>query len=148
MEIPPCIGLRILKQARLVLYKVPGGDAARHPECPFDRYRVDPLLDFYSVYGRLYGPPRVDETLRVEFSSNPNQCVTEIDITVIVNAWLGGVLENKGLMLTGNENTHRLDYASAQVHPAGMRPMLRLVCEDVTICQPLSVLCCTVSLSR
>jgi hypothetical protein len=148
MEIPPCIGLNILKQARLILYKVPNGDAARHPECPQDRYHVYPLLDFYSIYGRLYSPPRIDEALRVEFSSDPNQCVTEIDVTSIVNAWLGGALENKGLILTGNEDTHRLEYASSQYQPAGMSPMLRLVCEDVTICQPLSVLCCTVTLSH
>ncbi len=148
MDVPPCIGLRILKQARLILYKVPNGDAARHSECPHDRYHVVPLLDFYSIYGRLYSPPRTDESLKTEFVSDPNQCVTEIDVTAIVNAWLEGVLENKGLMLTGNEGTRRLEYASAQYEPAGMRPVLRLVCEDVTVCQPLSMLCCTVTLSN
>ena len=55
------------------------------------------------------------------------------------------LLENKGLLLTGRANTPSITCASCQNGIAGMRPMLRLVCEDVPICEPLSSAYCTVT---
>lgn len=144
-EIPPCIGLRSLRQASLILFKIPESDGEHWPECPCKRYFAYPLLDYFSVYGYLYSPPHIDENLGAVFHNDPRRCVMEIDITLIVNSWLEGAVENKGLLLTGNEETCRITCASGQNEIAGMRPMIRLVCEDVTACQPLSVRDCTVS---
>jgi hypothetical protein len=146
-ELPPCIGLRSLKQARLVLYKVPPGEADGHLGCGHGPYCAYPLLDFFSVYGYLYSPPRIDVELEAPFGIEADRCVTEVDVTRIASAWLAGTLENKGLFLVGSRNTRRVDHASDRYDAVGMRPMLRLVCEDVTICQPLSVICCTVTLN-
>jgi hypothetical protein len=123
------------------------GEADGHPGCQRGLYYAYPLLGFFSVYGYLYSLPRIDVGLEASFYSDPDRCVTEVDLTAIVNAWLAGTLENKGLFLIGNRNTCRVDYASDRYDSAGMRPMLRLVCEDVTICQPLSVYCCTVTIN-
>ncbi len=147
-ELPPCIGLRSLKQARLILYKIPMAALNGHPACQHSLYSAYPLLDFFSVYGYHYAPPRIDAGLDAPFYNDPDRCVTEVDLTAMVNAWLTGTLENKGLLLIGHKNACRVDYVSDRYDIAGMRPMLRLVCEDLTICQPLSVTCCTVTLNR
>ena len=146
LEFPPCIGLNSLKQARLILFKRPSHDLGHEADRPCERYALYPLMDFFSVYGYLYSPPHVDHDLKVEFVNDPHRCALEIDITAIADAWLGGVLENKGLMLTGNKGTRRISFASDQVEMAGMRPMIRLVLEEVTICQPLSMQCCVVTM--
>lgn len=145
LEIPPCIGLRSLKQARLILFKMPTGDTRYQQECPRARYFVYPLLDFFSVYGYLYAQPNIDKDRRVAFYDDPHRCSTEIDITAVANAWLEGTIENKGLLLTGYENMPPITYASGHNEIVGMRPMMRLVCEDVAICRPLSSRRCTVS---
>jgi hypothetical protein len=147
LEIPPCIGLNSLKQARLILFKVPGGEIRCFPEEMCGWYAAYPLLDFYSEYGRLYAPPRIDQGLGASFSIAPNRCDAEIDVTRIASAWLNGSLENKGLMLTGAADARRADFGSFRNESAGLRPMLRLVCDEVTICQPFAARCCTVHVS-
>lgn len=142
-EVPSCISLHRLKQARLILFKIP--DPACLAECPPSRYYAHPLVDFFSVYGYCYALPRIDEHLGTVFCDDPCRCVVEIDITGIVQAWLQGSPENHGLVLSGGMDTWRLACASCFHEILGMRPSLRLVYEGVPMCQPLSTRDCIVT---
>lgn len=143
IKIPSCVEFRNLKQARLILFKIP---EARPRYCARDRYRAYPLLDFFSAYGYLFAAPNIDDGRGLCFSDDPGQSVLEIDVTEIVGAWLDGTIENKGLVLTGPRNTCPIACASNRHEIAGMHPFLRLIYDDITICQPLSVMPCTVDL--
>ncbi|SBW01682.1 conserved hypothetical protein [uncultured Eubacteriales bacterium] len=145
-DIPPCLDLYSVKQARLVLFKIPDSGTSCYPEKPPVRCFACPLLEFYSPYGCAYSPPVIDEGHRVNFYDNPNLCSTEVDVTETVNAWARGSIENKGIILTAMEDSRLIIYASGQYEIAGMSPMLRLVYENTTICQPLSVENCDVAL--
>lgn len=138
-SLPPVFGLQSLKKASLVLYKIPG---YCHPAPTHGNYFAWPLLDYFSVYGCAYAPPRVDAALKTPFSDDLNRCVLEVDVTAIVEAWQNGAPENRGLLLTGAENARRVACASERYEAPGMRPMLRLFTEDVLLCRPLSARDC------
>ena len=144
-ELPSLINLDRLKQARMILFKIPE-ESACPAACLPDRYCVYPLVDFFSIYGYCYALPGVDEGLGAAFCDDPCRCVIEIDVTGIVQAWLRGSPENYGLMLGGGTDTRRLACASCFHEIPGMRPILRLVYEDVPISQPLSAMDCIVTI--
>jgi hypothetical protein len=141
-SLPPVFGLQSLKKASLVLYKIPG---YCHQGCAHGRYLALPLLDYYSVYGCAFAPPKVDTALNTPFSDDPDRCVLEADVTAIVQGWLNGAPENRGLLLTGWEDACRVACASGRYEVPGMRPVLRLFTEDVLLCQPLSAQDCGVT---
>ena len=144
IPVPPCYGLRRLKKARLILYKVPAACRAR--DARRDWYQAYPLCDFYSPCGPAYASPCVDACLRTCFPDDPRRCVLDIDATEVVVAWLEGVRENKGLMLCGAQSGAYVTCASHLSENAGMHPFLRVDCDEIKICQPLSVMPCSVSL--
>lgn len=145
-DVPPCICPGSVKQARLILFKIPESGMYCYPCSPPAEYSAYPLLEFYSFYGCMYAPPDVDEGRRAVFYDSPGRCTTEVDITDTVNAWLENSIENKGLLLTGGEDSSLTVYASHHYEGCGMSPMLRLVCGDLAACQPLSIQSCDVAL--
>lgn len=145
-EVPPCIGMRSVKQARLILFKIPEIGTYCYSGTPPSAYFAYPLLEFYSPYGCMYAPPYIDDGRGTEFCDAPDRCTTEVDVTGMVNAWLENSIENKGLLLTASEDSSLIVYASHQYESRAMNPMLRLVCEDIAVYQPLSMRSCDVEL--
>lgn len=125
-ELPPSVRFGRLRTARLILFKIPANAAGTPPTDGPDRYRVCPLLDFFSVFGDCYAPPESDGSLCAFFGDDACRNHTEIDVTDIARAWFRENPENKGLVLTGVGNARQLVYASNRFAIAGMRPTLRL----------------------
>jgi hypothetical protein len=142
--LPPAAFFGRVKQARLILFKIPPGviEASSIPKS--NRYVLWPLLDFFSLYSNWYRPPETDGSLRLDYEDRADMSYTEIDITEIAKAWIRQNPENKGLLLAGVPNARSLTYASDQYKTPGMRPMLRLTYEGVS--QPTSVAPCTVEI--
>jgi len=140
-ELPPDYYLKNLKQAKLVLYKLP---MIVQSEGSSD-YEIYPLLNFFSAFSGVFEPPAVDEERKETFTDQESCAYSEADITNIVKAFLGEKVENKGLLLTGSEETRIITYASDRYERRGMRPMLRLIYEDM-ICIPLSCVPCKSSI--
>lgn len=145
-QTPSFISLNRLKQARLILFKIP-----QATDCPVDcltgNYCAYPLKDFFSIYGCCYAQPEIDEYLGAAFCDDPCRCVLEIDVTDITRAWLNGSPENYGIALCGGMDTPRIACASRLPDTPGMCPILRLVYEGEPIYQPLSVMDCIVTVS-
>lgn len=144
---PSCTGPANLTQAKLVLFKIPIGDPRNQTGCHHNQYCAYPLLDFFSVYNCMYAPPKTDESLRGVFHDHPCSSYSEIDITDIARAWKNDSLENKGILLTGDECTRCIAYASDRYEIPGMRPMLRLTYDTTELCRPLSVSPCIVEVN-
>lgn len=113
--------------ARLILYKIPKKnnnlDCVLHNLC---EYAVVPTLDYVSRYSYIYSDIiEIDRDLVVDFSIDRRLAYTEIDITTIVNYWIKGKVENKGIIITGKEHSLYQEYGS----PLGNnseRPYLRV----------------------
>ncbi|MGI6152145.1 MAG: hypothetical protein ACOYIR_09405 [Christensenellales bacterium] len=103
-------------------------------------------MDYYNIYGCAYALPRVDPALKTPFVDDVGLCALEIDVTAIVEAWLNDAPENRGLLLSGPKDARRIVCASEGYEIPGMRPMLRLVSEDIVLCQPLSSQNCIVTI--
>jgi hypothetical protein len=95
----------------------------------------------------MFCPPKIDYSRRVIFDNNYCSSYTEVDITKIVKDWADNKIENKGLMLTGNDNSQYVSYASDRYEIMGMRPMIRMIYEGKEICLPLSVAPCEVKVN-
>lgn len=145
-KIPYYASFYSVKRASLILFKTPDICMRQYPPNSPSQYFAYPLLELYSPYGCIYGPPVVDEGRQATFYDTLNGCSTEVDITNIVRAWIGDCMENKGLVLTASEGSNSLVYASDRLEFAGMNPMLRLVFENIVPPQPLSVHDCDVAL--
>lgn len=141
-ELPPTIIFSRVKEAKLILFKIPINVFKTSSTQQSDRYRVCPLLDYFSTYSNWYQPPRTDDSLTVNYEDQARMSYTEIDITTIAEAWTEENPENKGLLLTGAPDARYLVYASDQYETIGMRPRLRLAYEGVS--WPLSSAPCTV----
>ncbi len=144
---PSCTGFTNLTQARLVLFKIPIGDPRNQMQCRHDQYCAYSLCDFFSVYNCMYAPPKIDERLKVVFHDNPGCSYTEINVTGIARAWLNESVENKGILITGDECTRCIAYASDRYAIPGMRPMLRLTYDTIELCRPLNVSPCIVEVN-
>lgn len=143
-EIPTPSFFERLVKAELVLYKIPA-DTCQPPCTPdCDRYFIYPLLDYFNIYGKCFEPPHIDECLSVEFRDQARIGYYDINITKIVEAWIGGGPENKGLLLSSLPNARRLVFASNQFKAPGMRPMLRLTYESPT--RPLTIAPCKIDI--
>lgn len=143
--LPPTHLLQTIRSAKLVLFKVPSGMLRFSSTTPSNRYSVCPLLDFFSIYSNCHARPQTDDCLTVEYEDNNFIGCTEIDITEIVEAWIRGAPENKGLLLTAAPDAWQLAFASDQYEVGGMRPMLRLMYEGAP--NPLSVAPCVVTVN-
>ena len=140
-DFPPYAYLKLLKQAKLILFKIP---LQMKTASDYTSYSAYPLLDYFSVYSCMYDPPMADYGRHEIFVDKQSCAYTEADITNVVKDWIEEEIENKGLLLTGNINKRLITYASGQYHRKGMRPKLRLIYEDSGICPPMSTTSCTV----
>lgn len=136
-NIPPYPFIKNLIQAKLTLFKIPleAGTANRCPKRHNASYSAYPLLDFFNIYNCDIS---IDYSLKTDFYYNPLECFTEIDITEIAEAWIQGYIENKGILIVGNNYSNVVKYASSDYEIIGMRPVLRLILNDFAICTPLS----------
>ncbi|MFT9078285.1 DNRLRE domain-containing protein [Ethanoligenens sp.] len=150
-NLPLCLPFGALSKARLRLFKLVCFPFPIHhtvdAENDSSRYALYPLLDFYSVFNCAFSTPAVDVDRRVDFTNCSHLSYTEIDITQIVEEWIRGKIENKGLLLTGSASSQCISYASGQYAVLGMRPTIRINLKENSICQPLKVVPCKVSVS-
>ena len=145
-ELPPCFCVQNLVEVRLILFKVPQENKKdMSVKNQYARYRVGPLLDFFSIYSCYYGPMCVDEYLTVSFTDEYCYSYVEIDITNIVRAWMQGNIENRGLLLSGNKYAPLISHASNQFKIDAMRPRMRVTYKEYSFCKPLSSVSCTVT---
>lgn len=137
--LPSYMCIKYLKQARLILFKMPQEDRAcsgANESC--GQYYVGPLMDFFSIYSDQYGGLTIQESQVVKFKDTYCCSYTDIDITSIVKGWLEEKIENKGLLLYGSREASLLTYASSRYSIEGMRPRIRLIYENYDGCQILS----------
>ncbi len=145
-EIPSCYYGNSLTEARLILFKLLQTNQNNTKlKKQHMRYRVGPLLDFFSIYTCNYSPVCIDNNQVVTFKDECCCSYTEIDITQMVKMWIEGKTENKGLLLSGNRNASLIIYASNRYKIEGMQPRLRLVYDEPSFCKPLSFVPCTVT---
>ncbi|PHV72329.1 hypothetical protein CS063_02305 [Sporanaerobium hydrogeniformans] len=144
-DLPPYAYIRSLKEARIILFKLPQvkqNDINLKKQCV--RYSVGALLNFFSIYSCNCSPTFIDSNQIVTFQDEYCCSYTEIDITHIVKTWIEEKIENKGVLLYGNENAPLIIYASNRYKIQGMQPRLRLIYEDQCVCKPLSSVPCTI----
>ncbi len=155
-DFPPYSCLKNLKSAKLILFKHPmsqyktfdskcdyRGKCDCHVGCN-RHYIVSPLLEFFSAYSCLYSVPKADFSKKMKFDDDVSLCYTEIDITEIVKEWIDDNMENKGLMLIGNDSNKLISYASEKNDIPRMCPIIRLIYKENTCCWGLSSTPCVV----
>lgn len=145
-SLPSYSYIRNLKEARLILFKLPqvgDDDANLNQEC--GNYSVAPLVDFFSIYGCNYSPACIDYSQIITFREECCCSYMEVNITRIIKTWIEEKIENKGLLLYGNKEAPLVIYASNRYRIEGMRPKLRLVYEDDCFGKNLSSVPCTVT---
>ena len=131
--------IRYLKQARLILFKIPQEDRDyRVAHRSNEQYYVGPLMSFFSIYNSQYGGLTIEESQITTFKEVYCCSYTEIDITMIVRSWLEGKIENRGLLLYSDKEASLLKYASSRYSIEGMRPRIRLLYDDFDGCQTLA----------
>lgn len=147
-NLPPYSYLKKLKQARLILFKLPANyeENQAYANDYYTDYHVYPLLDFFSIYSYQYHAPSLDSSRRVSFKDNGYYSYSEIDITSILEAWKNEEIENKGIILMAGYNAQTITYVSNNYGATGMQPRLRLIYEDSCICPPLSEVTCKVEI--
>lgn len=119
--------LNKVMKAQLILFKVPIEQSKNHR---MDwKYKVVPLLDYVNVCGQCYMRPRGDEVQAVFFKDNADMGYLEIDLTNIVNEWLSGKIENKGILIAGRRGSNLLKFAGPKDDMKLMRPFLRVTYE-------------------
>lgn len=133
-DIPPAAFQGRLLLAKLVLFKMPQDSISNGVPA---EYTALPSLDFAGVYGG-FAPPRGEVSLANRFSDVAQKGYAEADVTLMAQAWLSGQMENRGLLLQGEQKGV---YASVGHEQSGMRPFLRLFFQ---VTPPLSVAPCTV----
>lgn len=131
-ELPTSISLSNFKQANLILFKVPC-KTSNNQKWYGGNYSVYPLLDFFSTYSSVYSLPSFNYEKGIYFKNEPWSSYTQIDITDIVNEWMNGNIENKGLLLSELNASNLLTYASGRCRTKEMVPTLRLIYEQNTI---------------
>lgn len=145
-ELLPYLQIKVLQQAKLILFKVP--QIVREEQMDYysqdNEYKIYPLLDFFSAFINIYAKPRIADDLGISFRNDDCCSYTEVDVTTIVNAWIDEKIEEKGLFLTGEGIASRICYASDEFQWKGMRPILRLIYQENTSCQALAQAPCTV----
>ncbi len=144
---PPYSCLKYLKQAKLILFKIPAQFFGVQTTDKCDHYSIYPLLDFFSPYSCIFTPPAIDFSRKETFEDNECSSYTEADITPIVKAWINEEVENKGILLTGNLETRLITYASDRYIIKGLHPFLRLNYVETDLCQPYSTTPCTIEIN-
>lgn len=141
-DLLPCSFLKDIKQAKLILFKLPPKLRNQiYYRNQYAKYSVYPLMDFFSIY---YCCLNIEYSQEVNFEDKHCCSYSEVDITSIVKTWIDEEIENKGLLLTGNIDTRVITYASDRYRIKGMQPRLRLIYEENYICPPLETISCNV----
>lgn len=155
--LPPNSTLGSLQQARLILFKRPA--SSKFLKCSTHSinspYLLCPLKEYYTSYSYTQTPiPNYDNSVCVYPDSNTAS--VEIDITTLVQGWLTGTIENKGLLLMGYKNSQPSIYGSLY-SDTSLIPFIRLnfmplvppsnLCVDVGTSLDLTYYS-TISLSR
>ncbi len=145
-SLPPGLQMQHLRQAKLLLYRVPAiyGCLQSSGRDRLAGYSVYPLSVFFSPYGGAALCQGVLPDLGVGFWQDAAHCCTEVDVTSIVRAWIGGQTENKGLLVTGGWCAPLTTYASHQNGMEAIRPKLRLLFDVPCSARPLSLVDCEV----
>lgn len=145
-SLPPGLQLQRLRQAKLILYRVPA-NCGYLQSGGHDRlagYGVYPLSVYFSPYGGAALRQGILPSLGAGFWQDAAYYCTEVDVTSIVRAWIGGQVENKGLLVTGGWRAPLTTYASHQNGMEAIRPKLRLLFDDPCFTKPLSLADCEV----
>lgn len=119
--------LNKVTKAQLILFKIPMEQSRNHR---MDwKYKIVPLLDYVNVCSGYYARPKVDEKWATFFKDNQNIGNIEVDLTDIVNEWLAGDMENKGILIAGRRGSNLLQFAGPKDEMKSMRPFLRITYE-------------------
>ena len=153
-DLPPYSSIKKLVHAKLILFKQPMSQC-NTPDLPCNcqkecchHYVAVPLLEFFSTYSRLYQVPKADYSKQVVFHDDECLCYTEIDITAIVQDWKNGSMENRGLLLIGDDCNKPICYASEKNMNKTMIPIIRLIYEENACCLGLSSTPCVVDIKE
>lgn len=131
--------LKNLKQAKLILYKIPShSDTENNLTGYSSKYNAYPLLDYFSNCICSFPLPNYDHSKKITFEDNARSSYTEVDITEIAQTWINEEIENKGLLLAEKNDSKLITYDSDSYFPKGMRPVLRLSYKDSNLCLPLT----------
>lgn len=166
--IPPYLYNKELVSAKLILFKHPLSkhkvigskrcyseycyyykehDCIKEYDCNNDKsnkYILCPLLEYFSVYSDSYSVPKADLSKKISFVNDVTLCYTEIDITKIMESWLNEDIDNKGVMLFGNDFSNLISYGSENDDVAGMHPVIRLAYKEKPCPEVLSSIPCIV----
>lgn len=100
--LPPYNTLGSLQQARLILFNRPTS-STHLTYCTHslnNLYLLYPLKEYYTSYSYTR-TPIPDYTNGLYFYTTSNAASIEIDITHLVQGWMTGTIENRGLLLMG-----------------------------------------------
>lgn len=145
-RLPPFLFNEKVKETRLVLFKVP---VSNYEQCQIGnmkkaQYCVSPLLVFFSTIGCCHLENKIDYGKSVYYEDFAYSTYNEIDITVIMQAWIREKIENKGLLLAGIDGAGVISYGSDSYEIKVMRPLIRITYEDNHIIQPMKEVPCIV----
>ncbi|MGL4873989.1 MAG: hypothetical protein ACRC30_04990 [Clostridium sp.] len=112
-------------EAKLILYKIPSRLGKQESE-----YYIVPAKEFVSKYSYYYKDTiNIDNDLGVEFITKGDLCCVEIDITKIIEAMIKGEIENKGVLLLGNEKSKYIELSGCQEENCD-KPFVRVRYEE------------------
>ncbi|MGL4849287.1 MAG: DNRLRE domain-containing protein [Clostridium sp.] len=112
-------------EAKLILYKIPSRCGKLESE-----YCIAPAKEFVSKYSYYYKDTiSIDNDLGIEFTIKKDSCCVEIDITKIVEAIIKGEIENKGMLLLGNEKSKYIELSGCQKESYD-KPFVRVKYEE------------------
>ncbi|MGL4346266.1 MAG: hypothetical protein ACRCTE_13790 [Cellulosilyticaceae bacterium] len=99
-------------------------------------YCAVPTLDYVTPYSYCYEAPKLAEMYREYFAVNEESAYTEIDITLILNEWMNGMLDNKGLMFNADLCGQLQIYGGENLCEQSLRPFLRIKYKKSSIPSP------------
>ncbi|ABX42312.1 hypothetical protein [Lachnoclostridium phytofermentans] len=143
-DLPLFLNMNLVQSSKLILYKLPM--CCKNQKTLSNQYSVYPLIDFYSPFVGCFSPLRFDCTYKEDFEDNINLGYSEIDVTSMVKSWLQGSIENKGLLITGEEHSPLIVYASEKDMDSKIHPILRIIISDSLVFRTLTEIPCKVNM--
>ncbi|NLO96874.1 MAG: DNRLRE domain-containing protein [Peptococcaceae bacterium] len=125
-SLPP-FPANIIESARLVLFKT-----GRFLTCPKTKESIDiyPLLDYFSTKTNMHNRPKYDPSL-TQGDITEGTVSVEIDLTNIVNSWAKGLLVNKGIVLSKEQQIFGFScFGSALTKDLTLKPVLKILCQE------------------
>lgn len=141
-DLSPISLITRVTSAKLTLFKIPIKPS--WDNCVEWQYEVAPLLEYINVYGEYYKQePEIEKKWAFFFKEEEEKGSLQLDLTEIVNQWLIGSIENKGILLQGNHCSNLIQFASPNYEVAAMCPFLRITYEtegDIPSIHPRSIM--------